>query len=133
MNVNEILHSNSALLKKEDIGKARPKVVISGTELTEFDGEKKLVLKFQGKDKGLALNKTNLQILAAAFGAESDHWPGQMIEIWVDPYVTYAGRVVGGIKVTPQQSAPPPPPPVPRAPVMADPQSPPPFDDDIPF
>jgi hypothetical protein len=131
VNVNEFIKSGSGFLSKEDLGKSRPKVMVSGIDVTEFDGDKKLVLKFQGKEKGLTLNKTNTQILAHAWGEETDGWLGQMVELWVDPYVTFGGKVVGGIKVTPTPAVKPLPPP-PQTPVMAQPQAAP-FDDDIPF
>lgn len=111
MDVSGFLTSNGALLKKEDIGKHRPIVTIESVDITEFDGDKKLVLRFHGKDKGMALNKTNTLIIAEAFGHESDHWIGQQVELWVDPYVTFAGKVVGGLKITPVPVKPPPPPP----------------------
>lgn len=126
MNVSEFTESSSSFLKKEDIGEGkRVKVIISKVGLTEFDAQKKLVIHFQGKSKGLSLNRTNAQILAMAFGDESDGWLGQQVELWVDPYVTFQGKMVGGLKVTPMKSAtaPPPPPPAPAVP----------FDDDIPF
>lgn len=130
VNVSEFTDSSSGLLKKEDIGKARPVVMIERVEVTEFDGQRKLVLHFQGKQKGLALNKTNTQVMALTFGNESDHWLGQMVELWVDPYVTFSGKMVGGIKITPRSqpiAAPPPPPAAAAGPAGA------PFNDDIPF
>lgn len=128
MDVSEFLTSSGALLKKEDIGQHRPIVTISGVDITEFDGEKKLVLKFVGKEKGLALNKTNLLIISEAFGHETNGWLGQRLELWVDPYVTFAGKVVGGLKVTPKHDAPPAPPPPPPATTGAED-----MDDGIPF
>lgn len=122
VDVSGFLTSNGALLKKEDIGQKRPIVTISGVDITEFDGEKKLVLKFAGKEKGMALNKTNLLIISEAFGHETDHWRGKKVELWVDPYVTFGGKVVGGLKVTPKDTPPPPPPPKGED-----------FDDEIPF
>ena len=127
MNVSEFTESSSGLLKKEDIGNARPKVMVERVAITEFDGQRKLVLHFQGKEKGLALNKTNAQILAMTYGTESDNWLGQLVELWVDPYVTFGGKMVGGIKLTPKS------PPKSQQPAPANGAPPPPFDDDIPF
>lgn len=124
MDVSEFLTSNSALLKKEDIGNHRPLCVISDIETTEFDGERKLVLRFQGKDKGMALNKTNTAILAEAYGKETNGWVGQQVEVWVDPYVTFGGRVVGGLKVTPRSPAIPQPQPAPAQPAGPPPAQP---------
>jgi hypothetical protein len=127
VNVSEFTESNSSFLKKEDIGDRRVKVIISRVGVTTFDdSSKKLVLHFQGKEKGVALNRTNTQVLAGAFGQESDGWLGQQVELWVDPYVTFGGKMVGGLKITPIRSAP-----IPQAPPPVAPAAP--FDDDIPF
>jgi len=67
------------------------------------------------------------------FGNESDHWLGQMLELWVDPYVTFGGKMVGGLKITPRSrpvQAQEPPPPAAVAGLAANGA---PFNDDIPF
>lgn len=47
------------------------------------DGEKKPVLYFEGKEKGMVLNRTNAKSIASACGSdETDDWPGCQIEIY---------------------------------------------------
>lgn len=129
MDASEFLSSDAALLKKEDIGNARALCIISDIQTTEFDGDRKIVLRFDGKEKGMSLNKTNTRIMVEAFGRETNGWIGQQVEVWVDPYVTYAGKVVGGLKVTPKIHQPPTAQ-QPQAPAQPAPQTGP---EDIPF
>jgi hypothetical protein len=60
------------------IGKVEP------ADLREKDGttKKKLVLFFNGRDKGLVLNKTNALVLADAFGKNLDDWVDQRLDIY---------------------------------------------------
>ena len=46
------------------------------------DGQKKYVVSFVGKHKGLVLNVTNGKRLAAAFGKNTDAWIGKEIELF---------------------------------------------------
>jgi hypothetical protein len=41
--------------------------------------EDKLVVWFTNSDKGLVLNKTNNRTVRAAFGDDTDSWPGKII------------------------------------------------------
>jgi hypothetical protein len=50
--------------------------------------------------KPAVLNKTNALQLAAAYGDDTDNWPGKPIEIWAEN-VQFQGRIVPGIKVLP--------------------------------
>jgi hypothetical protein len=45
------------------------------------------------------LNKTNLSILAKAFGRKTGPWVGKTIEIYIDDGVMFAGNMVGGLRV----------------------------------
>lgn len=90
--------------------------------------EHKWCLSFAECDKPLVLNSTNIQLAERIFGSDdTDNWVGKKIVLYVDPNVSYAGKIVGGIRVRapkqPQKAAPPPPPPV-----QQDVE-----DDDIPF
>jgi hypothetical protein len=61
---------------------------------------KKPVIYFQGKEKGLALNKTNAKIVAAMYGTDTEHWVGQQITIY--PTKTeMQGETVDCIRVRP--------------------------------
>lgn len=78
-------------------------VTIQKCELEKIDEEKdeeKYVLYVREFDKGLALNWTNIQLLAKATGSEdSEEWIGQQVILYHDETVQFRGNVVGGIRV----------------------------------
>lgn len=123
----------SKFLKQSDIGKGVLATIAGCVQKNvAADGaepEAKWCLTFHELDKPLVLNSTNIQLCEAICGSDdTDHWIGKRIVLYVDPNVSYAGKLVGGIRVRkPKPTAAPavPPPPV----VAADD-----FDDsDIPF
>lgn len=60
----------------------------------------KWVMFFDETEKGLVLNTTNLQLAAIAFGSQdTDDWLGKQIVCYHDPNVSFAGKLVGGIRV----------------------------------
>lgn len=62
--------------------------------------EKKPVLYFVGKDKGLVLNRTNVDLIAKLHGKETDGWIGQKITLY--PTTTKMGtETVDCIRVRP--------------------------------
>jgi hypothetical protein len=106
VDVNKYYESKSTTLKASDLpaGKEIP-VTIAGTGEAEFEENgnktKKLVLKFQGKEKGLALNKTNATTIAAAYGPDSDLWSGKKIFLF-STKVDFGGQMVDAIRVRAQ-------------------------------
>jgi hypothetical protein len=52
----------------------------------------------QGKDKGLVLNKTNANNIAAVYGDDTDDWIGGGIQLF-PTMVDYQGRSVEAIRV----------------------------------
>jgi hypothetical protein len=104
VDVNKYYESKSNTLKASDLppGKEIP-VIISGIEEAEFDDKehgkvRKLVLKFQGKEKGLALNKTNATTIAAACGPQTEMWNGKKIFIYATK-VQFGDSMVDAIRV----------------------------------
>ena len=71
--------------------------------------DNKPILYFQGKQKGLALNKTNANTVKDLYGKETDAWIGQTITL-VQAWTDYAGKQVECIRVRPTRTngAPPP-------------------------
>lgn len=124
----------SKFLRKEDFDEDRV-MTIRGVKLEDMpgdDGQQKWVLYFREEAKGMALNVTTIRVLEKAFGDDSDMWVGKKVKVYVDPNVSFGGRVVGGLRLMPPKNAArpaPPPPPEERAPVTTEDQ----FDDDIPF
>lgn len=116
----------SAYLKKEDFGTQGKNMVIERLDSTDVSAkdqpeEMKHIIFFQGIEKGMVLNWTNIQLIAQVVGSEeTDNWSGKQINLYEDPTISFGGKIVGGIRV--------------RAPMMQQAQSenPDPFGDDIP-
>jgi len=122
----------SKFLRKEDFEEDRV-MTIKGVKLEDMpgdDGQQKWVLYFREEVKGMALNVTTIRVLEQAFGDDSDHWVGNKVKVYVDPNVSFGGRVVGGLRLrTPKQGPKQPPTPPPAQEKAVDDG----FDDDIPF
>lgn len=94
----------SRFLKKGDIGPGML-VTVKDVEMVTFkedtpDAESKWVLHFNETDKGLSLNKTNIQMLEIVCGSDdTDNWKGKQIVLFWDPTVDYMGKMVGGIRI----------------------------------
>lgn len=132
MNINQAFPSK--YLKASDLNDLTVEVTIADIKIEQVgqDRDTKPVAYFQGKTKGLVLNKTNSRKIASIAGSpETDDWVGVKIAIF--PTETeFAGESVECIRVKAakgtrtvvSEAAPPPPPVVAPAPVT---------DDDIPF
>ena len=137
-NINEAFPSK--FLKASDLQGRTVTVVIERVEFEPVgqDRQMKPVVYFEGKDKGMVLNKTNAMTIAQMFGPETDNWNGGTIEVF-PAFVDYQGKQVQGLRVRMpvQQQAPA------ARPAAAPPRQPAPadagggydngFDDDIPF
>jgi hypothetical protein len=124
----------SKYLKADDLGTARPTVVIDTVTMEDVGGEGKQqpVVHFQGKDKGLVLNRTNaMTIEAITKSDDTDHWEGVAIRLYATP-VSFQGRMVNAIRVeaAPQKKAKPAPVAAPVPVDVADDED---DDDPIPF
>ena len=97
-NVNDMYPSNSQYLKADDLQKREVKVIIDYNEIAEFDNGKKVVLKFEGKEKGLTLNKTNAMKIADAYGEDVEGWKGKEIIMYPDK-TDFGGKMVDCIRV----------------------------------
>lgn len=88
------------------------------------DMRRKPVVYFFNKSKGLALNKTNANMIAAAYGNETENWRGAEVELF-PTVVDFQGRSVDAIRVrVPPRSARPAEQMPPSAPVNAPPPRP---------
>lgn len=122
----------SKYLKASDLQGRAVRVRINRVVMGDMgEGKQKPILFFDGKQKGMALNKTNANRIADRLGRDTDDWIGAEIELF-EAQVDFKGETVPAIRirfpqVSPQQRAPAPPPKAPE-PAGGD------FDDsDIPF
>lgn len=97
MNINSAFPST--YLKAADLQGRRVSVTIDRVAIEEIGGENKPVVKFQGKDRGIVLNKTNAAMIAEIAGSEeTDEWKGVKVVIY--PTKTdYQGKRVDCIRV----------------------------------
>jgi hypothetical protein len=112
MNINTVFPSK--YLRASDLQGREITVTISHLTMEEFDGDPKPVAYFVGKEKGVALNKTNSTNIASAYGPETDDWQGKSVILY-PAWVDFQGKSVEAIRIRPNPSgrtaAPPPPPP----------------------
>src|SRR5262249_61112454 len=81
------------------------------TALFENDGKKQQKAVTHFKEAGIkpfVTNKTNLMLIAAAHGDDTDNWPGKRIVVYPD-MVAFKGQVQEAIRVkrVPEPVAPP--------------------------
>lgn len=98
MRIDSAFPSN--YLKAADLAGRNVSVTMDRVAMEDIGGDHKPVLYFQGKEKGLVLNKTNSTNISMAYGNETDEWAGKEIVLfpaWVD----FQGRSVEAIRVRP--------------------------------
>lgn len=90
----------SKYLTAADLCNSTVTVVIETMIMEEVQkGEdKKPVVYFRGKNKGLVLNKTNANTIADMHGQEMDTWGGKSISLW-PTQTEFQGRAVACIRV----------------------------------
>jgi hypothetical protein len=88
----------STYLKAADLQGRNVTVQIDRVELDEIGGEHKPILYFIGKEKGIVLNKTNANTLAAAYGDDTDNWHGGDVTLF-SMMVDFQGKSVESIRV----------------------------------
>ena len=123
----------SRFLRHADLQGRPQTVIIKDVTLEDVgdDGKQKPVIRFRGKEKGFVCNATNYDVIADAYGDETDDWAGQPIELYPTK-VAFKGHLTDAIRVRISQAKPAPvskPAPTPKpAPALAEA-----LDDEIPF
>lgn len=136
-NINEAFPSN--YIKAADLKGRQVSVKMDRAEYEMIGNDKKLILYFVGKDKGMVLNKTNANNIGSIYGDDTDDWRDQEIVLF-EAMVDFQGKTVPAIRVKgpaakpkPRQASPdnnergPQPPARRMAPANTD------LDDEIPF
>jgi len=96
MNINDAYPSS--YLKASDLMGKAVTVTISGCTIEDLGEERKPVLQFSGKEKGLVLNKTNALMISSRYGPETAGWLGKKITIHSEK-VPFKGNLVDAIRV----------------------------------
>jgi len=88
-------------LRASDLEGRTVDIIIARVHIEDVSGdqsESKPVIYFQGKEKGIVLNKTNANTISELYGDETDYWTGKPITIY--PTETpFQGRMVPCIRV----------------------------------
>lgn len=88
----------SEYLKASDLqGHAVP-VKMSHVTMVDLNGEPKPVLHFQGKERGMILNKTNANKITEMFGDDTDDWEGGEVILY-EAMVDFQGKTVPAIRI----------------------------------
>jgi arabinogalactan endo-1,4-beta-galactosidase len=96
MNINEVFPSK--YLKASDLQGRQVTVKIDRAEQELLGDDRKMILYFQGKEKGLVCNKTNANNIAAMYGPDTDNWQGQEVTLF-EAMVDFQGKTVAAIRV----------------------------------
>ena len=96
MNINDAYPSN--YLRASDLKGRNIPVVIDRIEQEKVGNDTKMVLYFQNKSKGMILNKTNANNIAALYSPETDAWAGRQLIIF-EAMVDFKGQTVPALRV----------------------------------
>jgi len=96
MNINESFPSQ--YLKAGDLQGHSVAVSIEKVGEETVGEDLKPVVYFNGKDKGLVLNKTNAMTIAARYGPETEGWANAEIELYPDK-TNFQGQMVDCLRV----------------------------------
>jgi len=105
MKMDQMYPSSSTLLKAADLAGKAVKKTIADIEMVDLGDKVKPVLKFEGTDRELALNKTNAMIIVSMYGDDSNNWMGKEITMY-STKVDFQGKPVDAIRIQPQFESP---------------------------
>jgi len=88
----------SPYLKASDLQGKEVRVKINRVGLEDIGGEKKPVIYFEDKQKGLVSNKTNAVSIARQYGNDTDRWEGCGIILY-PTFVDFRGERIETIRV----------------------------------
>lgn len=103
MRVSDAFPSN--YLKAVDLQGRTVMATIDRYTIEDIGDDRKPVIYFVDKEKGLVLNKTNANEIAFVYGDDMDEWAGKKIELF-SMMVQFQGRNTPGLRVrVPRQQA----------------------------
>lgn len=98
MNINDLYPSK--YLSASDLQGREVEVTIGNVVIEEVgkDKEKRPILYFQGKQKGVVLNKTNAHNVGVIYGPDTEAWVGQRVTLFV-VWTDFQGKSVEAIRI----------------------------------
>tara|TARA_R110002074_G_C12558458_1_gene667664 strand:+ start:43306 stop:43710 length:405 start_codon:yes stop_codon:yes gene_type:complete len=98
MNINDLYPSK--YLSASDLQGREAEVTISNVAMEEVGKDKEMrpILYFQGKQKGVVLNKTNAHNVGAIYGPDTNGWLGQRVTLFV-VWTDFNGKSVEAIRI----------------------------------
>lgn len=87
----------SKYLKASDLKGRNVLIKMSHTAREQVGDDSKLILYFQGSEKGMVLNKTNANNIAMLYGDETDDWATKEIVLF-EAMVDFQGKTVAAIR-----------------------------------
>jgi arabinogalactan endo-1,4-beta-galactosidase len=96
MNINDQFPSK--FLKAADLNGGEVMVTIKDCIVETIGEDKRPVLYFAGKDKGVVLNKTNATNISEAYTPDTDEWIGKKVILYC-AFVDFQGRSVESIRI----------------------------------
>lgn len=106
------LRNKGDYIAASEFGTKEPTLTILSAQLVRLEQEdgrekEKGVIRFKETDRGWVLNRTNLELLAALLGVETDQWAGKRVTLFAQP-VKFGGKTELGIRVkgSPELDAP---------------------------
>lgn len=88
----------SKYLKASDLQGRDVTVKMGRVEQEKVGDDMKLVIYFQGKERGMILNKTNANAISDAYGGETEDWYGKTIVLF-EQMVDFQGKRVPGLRI----------------------------------
>ena len=95
-NVNTLYPSN--YLKAAELQGRTARLKVRAVVMEKIGSDIKPVLYFQGKEKGMVMNKTNGMTIASIYGPETDNWVGADVEVF-SAFVDFQGKQVEGLRI----------------------------------
>lgn len=101
MNINDQFPSK--YLKAADLNGGEAVVTIKDCVMETLGEDRRPVLYFAGKEKGVVLNKTNATNISDAYGGDTDEWVGKKVVLYT-AYVDFQGRSMEAIRIRPAKA-----------------------------
>jgi hypothetical protein len=99
MDVSHALQPKSDQLNADDLIASPMTYIIQQVDVRE-SGDQPISIWLQGFSRPYKPCKSMGRVLATAWGTDSSMWAGQGITLYCDPTVTWAGKAVGGIRIS---------------------------------